>query len=305
MVVLDSLLEQFLVKPGKKLKLSDHDPGWHGDEDQPKSEKKAYAEEILGADIATLSAAQDLLYASDSWSLLVIFQALDAAGKDGTIKHVMSGVNPQGVQVTSFKAPSAEEIDHDYLWRCHKALPERGRIGIFNRSYYEEVLVVRVHPELIARQRIPHTEAGPKLWQQRYGEIRDFERYLSRNGTAIVKFFLNVSKEEQRQRFLERIQEPEKNWKFSLGDVEERRHWDEYQKAYEDCLEATSTEEAPWYVVPADYKWVTRAVVSRILVNTIESLNLKYPEVSAAQRAALQEAGKSLEAEAPAKSGKK
>jgi len=305
MVVLDSLLDQFRVKPGKKLKLSDHDPSWHGDEDQPKSEKKALAEETLGADVATLAAAQDLLYASDSWSLLVVFQALDAAGKDGTIKHVMSGVNPQGVQVTSFKAPSAEEIDHDYLWRCHKALPERGRIGIFNRSYYEEVLVVRVHPELIVRQRIPHTEAGPKLWQQRYGEIRDFERYLSRNGTAIVKFFLNVSKEEQRQRFLERIQEPEKNWKFSLGDVEERKHWDEYQKAYEDCLEATSTEEAPWYVVPADHKWVTRAVVSRVLVNTIQSLNLKYPEVSAAQRAALQEAGKSLEAEAPAKSGKK
>ena len=305
MVVLDSLLEQFLVKPGKKLKLSDHDPSWHGDENQPKSEKKAYAEETLGADIAKLSEAQDLLYASDSWSLLVVFQALDAAGKDGTIKHVMSGVNPQGVQVTSFKAPSAEEIDHDYLWRCHRALPERGRIGIFNRSYYEEVLVVRVHPELIERQRIPHTEAGPKLWQQRYGEIRDFERYLSRNGTAVVKFFLNVSREEQRQRFLERIQEPEKNWKFSLGDVEERKHWDEYQKAYEDCLEATSTEEAPWYVVPADYKWVTRAVVSRILVNTIQSLNLKYPEISESQRAALREAGKSLEAEAPPKSVKK
>jgi PPK2 family polyphosphate:nucleotide phosphotransferase len=300
-MVAESLLDRFLVKPGKKLKLADHDPGWHGDPDQPKSEKKALAEETLGADIATLAAAQDLLYASDSWSLLVVFQALDAAGKDGTIKHVMSGVNPQGVQVTSFKAPSAEELDHDYLWRCHKALPERGCIGIFNRSYYEEVLVVRVHPELIARQRIPGTVAGPKLWQQRYGEIRDFERYLSRNGTAIVKFFLNVSREEQRKRFLERIHEPEKNWKFSLGDIEERKHWDEYQKAYEDCLVATSTDEAPWYVVPADHKWVTRAVVSRILVNKIQSLNLKYPEVSASQRAALQEAGKGLEAEGPSK----
>jgi PPK2 family polyphosphate:nucleotide phosphotransferase len=301
MVVLDSRLDQFRVKPGKKLKLSDHDPSWHGDSDQSKSEKKALAEESLGDAVAELAEAQDLLYASDSWSLLVVFQAMDAAGKDGTIKHVMSGVNPQGVQVMSFKAPSAEEIDHDYLWRCHKALPERGRIGIFNRSYYEEVLVVRVHPELIDRQRIPNTVAGPKLWQQRYGEIRDFERYLSHNGTAIVKFFLNVSKEEQRKRFLERIHEPEKNWKFSLGDVEERKHWDEYQQAYEDCLEATSTDEAPWYVVPADHKWVTRAVVSRILVNTIQSLNLKYPEISAAQRTALQAAGKALEAEAPSK----
>lgn len=301
MTVLDSLLDQFLVKPGKKLKLSDHDPGWQGDAKQPKSERKAFAEETLGADIATLSDAQDLLYASDTWSLLVVFQALDAAGKDGTIKHVMSGVNPQGVQVTSFKAPSAEELDHDYLWRCHKALPERGRIGIFNRSYYEEVLVVRVHPELIGRQRIPGAVAGPKLWQQRYGEIRDFERYLSNNGTAVVKFFLNVSREEQRQRFLERIREPEKNWKFSLGDIEERKCWDDYQQAYQECLEATSTEQAPWYVVPADHKWVTRAVVSRILVNTIQSMKLKYPEVGESQRAAIAEAGRALEAEAPAK----
>lgn len=297
---LSSLVDRYRVTSGKGFRLADWDP-----RDSAGFADKEEAAELLAQGVKRLAELQDRLYADNTWSLLLIFQAMDAAGKDGTIKHVMSGVNPQGVQVTSFKAPSAEEIDHDYLWRCHKALPERGRIGIFNRSYYEEVLVVRVHPELIARQRIPHTEAGPKLWQQRYGEIRDFERYLSRNGTAIVKFFLNVSKEEQRQRFLERIQEPEKNWKFSLGDVEERKHWDEFQKAYEDCLEATSTDEAPWYVVPADHKWVTRAVVSRILVNTIQSLNLKYPDVSAAQWAALQEAGKSLEAEAPAKSGKK
>jgi PPK2 family polyphosphate:nucleotide phosphotransferase len=245
-----------------------------------------------------LAEAQELLYADNSWSLLVIFQALDAAGKDGTIKHVMSGINPQGCQVYSFKHPSAEELDHTFLWRCMKRLPERGRIGIFNRSYYEEVLIVKVHPELVAAQRIPGADAGSKkFWEHRYEDISEFEKHLARNGTAIVKFFLNISKDEQRKRFLDRINEPEKHWKFAAGDLQERGYWDEYQEAYEQCLAATSTKHAPWYVIPADHKWVTRALVAVILTETIQSLNLQWPTVGPERKKAIAAAKKQLESE--------
>ncbi|MCY2966550.1 MAG: polyphosphate kinase 2 family protein [Planctomycetota bacterium] len=297
MLELPKIIDQFRVHPGKPLRLKDYDPGWQGDVSRSKSERKEMAQKVLMEDVESLTVAQDMLYAADSWSVLVVFQAMDAAGKDGTIKHVMSGVNPQGVQVYSFKHPSAEELDHNFLWRCSKALPERGRIGIFNRSYYEEVLIVRVQPELIAAQRIPNIKPGKKLWEQRYDDIRAFEEHLVRNGTAIVKFFLNVSKEEQRERFLARIDQPEKHWKFSFADVEQRAHWDAYQEAYEDCLAATSTEAAPWFVIPADHKWVTRSLVSRILASTIRSLDLKYPEISEQQRARIAEARAKLLAE--------
>ena len=292
------VLKMFRVAPGEKFRLKDHDPAWDGDDDVPKAERKEFAEKILSQDVAALAKAQELLYADDSWSLLVIFQALDAAGKDGTIKHVMSGVNPQGVQVHSFKQPSTEELDHNFLWRCMKVLPERGRIGIFNRSYYEEVLIVRVHPELVAGQRIPGADPSEKnFWLERYDDINAFERHLARNGTTIVKFFLNVSKEEQRRRFLSRIDEPEKHWKFSGGDVREREYWDDYQKAYEECLNATSTKYAPWYVIPADRKWVTRALVAVILTETINGLDLKWPTVSPEQKKSIVAAKKQLEAE--------
>ena len=283
---------------GKRFKLADHDPGWEGDKRVPKAERKERAHEILTEDVSALAEAQEKLYAADSWSLLVIFQAMDAAGKDGTIKHVMSGINPQGCQVYSFKHPSAEELDHDFLWRCNKALPERGRIGIFNRSYYEEVLIVKVHPELVTAQRIPTADPrDKKFWQHRYDDIREFETHLARNGTAIVKFFLNVSKEEQRQRLLDRINEPEKHWKFSAGDVAEREYWDDYMAAYEECLRETSTKEAPWYVVPADHKWVTRAMVAGILTETIAGLNLQWPKVTEAQKRAIAASKRTLEAD--------
>jgi PPK2 family polyphosphate:nucleotide phosphotransferase len=292
------IVELFRVEPGAKLRLKDHDPGWDGDDSVPKAERKKLAQEVLTQDVSALAEAQELLYADDSWSLLVIFQAIDAAGKDGTIKHVMSGVNPQGVQVYSFKQPSAEELDHDFLWRCAKRLPERGRIGIFNRSYYEEVLIVKVHPELVNAERIPGADPkDEKFWERRYSSINNFEKHLARNGTTIVKFFLNVSREEQRQRFLARINEPQKHWKFSAGDVRERALWDDYQQAYQDCLEATSTKYAPWYVIPADYKWVTRAAVSIILTETIQGLDPKWPKISSAQKAALAEAKQALEGE--------
>jgi PPK2 family polyphosphate:nucleotide phosphotransferase len=281
---------------GKRFKLQDHDAGWEGDKRVPKAERKERAHEILTEDVTALAEAQEKLYAADSWSLLVIFQAMDAAGKDGTIKHVMSGINPQGCQVYSFKHPSAEELDHDFLWRCNKALPERGRIGIFNRSYYEEVLIVKVHPELVSAQRIPGSDPREKkFWQNRYDDIREFETHLARNGTAIVKFFLNVSKEEQRQRLLDRINEPEKHWKFSAGDVAEREYWDDYMAAYEECLRETSTKEAPWYVVPADHKWVTRAMVAGILTETIGNLNLQWPKVTEAQKRAIAASKRTLE----------
>ena len=244
---------------------------------------------ILDQNLADLAEAQGLLYADDRYAVLIVLQAMDAAGKDGTIKHVMSGVNPQGCEVHSFKKPSAEELDHNFLWRYMRRLPERGRIGIFNRSYYEDVLVVKVHPELLGRQ-LPREKVGKKFWEERYDDIKSFERHLVRNGTVILKFFLHVSRDEQKKRFLERLNRPEKNWKFSPSDLAERGHWDEYMAAYEDALSATSTEDAPWYVVPADHKWVTRAVVADIVTTTIRGLDLQYPEVTAQQRKLLEQA---------------
>jgi PPK2 family polyphosphate:nucleotide phosphotransferase len=238
-----------------------------------------------------------MLYAQDRWSVLLVFQAMDAAGKDGAIKHVMSGINPQGCQVVSFKAPTSEELDHDYMWRCAKNLPERGRIGIFNRSYYEEVLVVKVHPEFLAGQKLPPSLVGKSVWDDRYEDIRNFERYLSRNGTRIVKFFLNVSRGEQKKRFLERIEHPEKNWKFSAADVRERGHWDDYMAAYQKMIRETSSPEAPWYVVPADNKWYTRVVVAAAIVDALASLKLHYPKVDKEQLAALAKAKEQLLAE--------
>jgi PPK2 family polyphosphate:nucleotide phosphotransferase len=292
------LIDRLRVKPGRRVRLDDFDPGVRRVVRQlGKDELKARARRVLEVNLAELAEAQGLLWASDAWSLLVIFQAMDAAGKDGTIKHVMSGVNPQGCQVFSFKQPSAEELDHNFLWRYMKALPERGRIGIFNRSYYEEVLVVKVHPEWLDRQKLPDGKRGKGFWRARYEDINAFERHLVRNGTRVVKFFLHVSKAEQKRRFLERLENPEKHWKFSLGDLAERAYWDQYRDAYEECLSATSTEWAPWYVVPADKKWVTRAVVADILTTTICSLDLRYPEVSPEQRKALEEARRRLESE--------
>lgn len=295
------IIDKFRVTPGKKFRVKDHDSNWAGDKDVPVEKRKELAQEVLTQDVSELAEAQELLYADDSWSLLAIFQAMDAAGKDSTIKHVMSGVNPQGCQVYSFKHPSSEELDHDFLWRCARCLPERGRIGIFNRSYYEEVLITKVHPELIDFQRIPGVKPGDKLkkefWEHRYEEINNFEKHLVRNGTAIVKFFLNVSKEEQAKRFLKRIDDPTKNWKFSASDLVERGFWDDYMDAYEDCLTATSTEEAPWFVIPADHKWVMRAAVAAILNHTIRNLGLKWPKVGDEQKSALATARKQLEDE--------
>jgi PPK2 family polyphosphate:nucleotide phosphotransferase len=283
--------DPFRVEKGKKFRLKDFDPGdtlEFGDKD------KARAKEALATGIDLLCDLQDRLYAQDKWALLLIFQAMDAAGKDGAIKHVMSGINPQGCQVYSFKAPSAEELDHDYLWRCLKVLPNRGHIGIFNRSYYEEVLVCRVHPEFLARQKLPDKLVTKHIWKERFEDIRNTETYLSRNGIIVRKFFLHVSKKEQKRRFLERIDNPEKNWKFSASDSAERDHWDEYMEAYEDMIRHTATPEAPWYVVPADNKWFTRVVVAAAIIQTLDSLDLKYPEVGpdklkelAAARAAL------------------
>ncbi|HMP58287.1 MAG TPA: polyphosphate kinase 2 family protein [Gemmatales bacterium] len=277
---IDEIIASCRVEPGAKFRLKDHDPGWAGDESVPKKDRRRVAEQLLSQDVSDLAASQELLYAADSWAVLLIFQALDSAGKDGTIKHVMSGVNPQGCQVTSFKHPSAKELEHTFLWRCTLALPERGRIGIFNRSYYEEALIVRVHPELIAAQRLPGGGGGKKFWDKRFNDINNFERHLVRNGTIVLKFFLNLSKEEQRKRFLARINDPQKHWKFSPSDIHERQFWDKYQEAYEECLRETSTRWAPWYVVPADNKWITRAIVSSVVVRAIQGLKLRYPEVS-------------------------
>jgi len=284
--------DPFIVPPGKKAQLSDFDPGFTG-----KFRQKEEAREKLAADIEQLAKYQDVLYAQDTKALLVIFQALDAAGKDSVIKHVMSGVNPQGTEVYSFKAPSAEELDHDYLWRCHRAIPERGRIGIFNRSYYEEVLVLRVHPEFLQAQKLPPKSMKKDIWQWRFDQINDFERYLVRNGIEIIKFFLNVSKEEQRQRFLARLNTPEKNWKFSLTDVQERGHWDNYHEAFEDMFRHTSTKWAPWYIIPADHKWFTHVAVADIIVSKLKSMDLKYPSVSKARLKELDRARKILESE--------
>lgn len=287
----------FRVRPGQPFRLADCDPRWAGDEKQPEKKRKRRAKEILKRSRADLAETQELLYAADTWSMLVIFQAMDAAGKDGAIKHVMSGVNPQGVEVTSFKHPSAEDLDHTFLWRCMKRLPERGRIGIFNRSYYEEVLIVRVHPHLLDAQRIPGVNATDRTWEERFSDINSFERHLAHNGTAIVKFFLNLSRKEQRKRFLDRINEPDKHWKFSASDIAERQHWESYMQAYEAMITATSTDHAPWYVIPADRKWVSRAAVAAVLAGTIRRLGLQWPAVDEAKQAQIQSARQQLESE--------
>ena len=282
----------FRVDSGKHFKLKDFDPAdtghWHS---------KEHAAEALQEGILRTAALQDKLYAQDRWALLLIFQALDAAGKDGAIEHVMSGVNPQGCQVYSFKTPSERELQHDFLWRTTLDLPERGHIGIFNRSYYEEVLVVRVHPKILAGEKLPTSLAGKKIWDERFEDIRSFERHMARSGTVIRKFFLHLSKKEQKKRFLKRLEEPEKNWKFSVGDIHERECWDDYQDAYEDMIRNTATKHAPWYVVPADNKWFSRLVISTVVVDTLESLGLEYPKVDAATRKELAAAKKILESE--------
>ena len=289
--------KMFRVSPGEAPKLDARDPSWAGDEDRSEKKRKKHAGKILEDRVEELAELQELLYASDTWSVLVVFQALDAAGKDGAIKHVMSGVNPQGVEVTSFKKPSSEDLDHTFLWRCMKKLPERGRIGIFNRSYYEEVLIVRVHPGLLEAQRIPDVHAEEKTWHDRFGDINAFEKHLARNGTKIVKFFLHVSKEEQKSRFLDRINRPDKHWKFAGADITERQYFDDYTKAYEEMIAATSTDYAPWYVIPADKKWVSRAAVATILAGTIQQLDLNWPVVSEEQEQEIESARKKLEAE--------
>jgi len=291
---LRKFLEPYRVTRGKGFRLKDHDPG---DTHRFKSEQKREAKELLARGVEWLSEAQGMLYAQDRWSVLLIFQAMDAAGKDGTIKHVMSGVNPQGVQVTSFKAPSAEDLDHDFMWRCMKALPERGRIGIFNRSYYEEVLVVRVHEALLAKQQLPQKLVGKKLWDERFEDIVNIERYLARNGILLLKFFLNLSHTEQKKRFLERLDTPDKNWKFSTADARERGYWKAYMKAYEDMIRNTATPRAPWYVVPADNKWFSRLVVAAAVVEAMAGLELHYPRVGAEKKKELAAARRMLMAE--------
>ena len=281
----------FRITRGEEFRMKDVDPG---DILSLKSETKPRAKEALAIGVQALADLQDKLYAQDKWAVLLIFQAMDAAGKDGTIKHVLSGVNPQGCQVYSFKSPSAEDLDHDYLWRCMKSLPNRGHIGIFNRSYYEETLVVRVHPEFLAKQRVPPALLTKRIWKERFQDIRSFERYLVRNGVVVVKFFLHVSKKEQKRRFLERAQEPEKNWKFSGSDMAERDHWDKYQDAYEDMIRNTATKHSPWYVVPADNKWFTRLVVAAAVVDTLASLDLAYPQVDKARLEEIASAKKAL-----------
>ncbi|HSB35124.1 MAG TPA: polyphosphate kinase 2 family protein [Nitrospirota bacterium] len=271
------LSKPFRVTDGDRFRLNDIDPGETLD---LRAEDKPRAQETLATGIQALTDLQDMLYAQDRWGLLIIFQAMDAAGKDSAIKHVMSGVNPQGVDVHSFKAPSAEDLDHDYLWRCMKCVPERGRIGIFNRSYYEETLIVRVHPEFLTNQKLPPELVTKNIWKDRFQDIRSFERYLVRNGIAIRKFFLHVSKKEQKKRFLERVENPAKNWKFSASDIQERQHWDKYMEAYEEMIRRTATQEAPWFVVPSDNKWFTRMVIAAAVIDALASLNLSYPEMS-------------------------
>jgi len=272
------IAEHYRITKGEKFRLKDNDPA---DTMGFKSEVKPRAKEALGMGVELLAGLQDRLYAQDKWGVLLIFQAMDAAGKDGAIKHVMSGVNPQGCQVHSFKSPSAEDLDHDYLWRAMKVLPNRGEIGIFNRSYYEETLVVRVHPEFLAKQKLPPQLVTKDIWQQRFSDIRNFETYLANNGIIVCKFFLHLSKKEQKRRFLERLETPEKNWKFSAADMAERGFWDEYQAAYEDMIRHTAAKHAPWYVVPADNKWFTRVVVAAAVIDTLAALDLEYPKVGA------------------------
>ncbi len=291
---IDKLLKRYRIEQGKNFRLKDCDPAdTHGLE----SELKPQAKELLANGVKELSRLQGILAAQDRWGLLLIFQALDAAGKDGTIKHVMSGVNPQGVEVSSFKAPSAEELNHGFLWRCMKCVPGRGRIGIFNRSYYEEVLVVRVHPQILESQKLPQSLVTKNIWEERFDDINHFERYLTHNGIAVVKFFLNLSKKEQKRRFMERLDTPDKNWKFSSSDVKERQSWDSYQVAYNDMIRQTASEHAAWYVVPADNKWFTRLVVVAAVVDALKRMDLKYPKVGGEEKAALAEARQQLENE--------
>jgi PPK2 family polyphosphate:nucleotide phosphotransferase len=286
------LSKPYRVSKGNKFRLKDFDPN---DTGELKSEDKPRAKEALQLGIEALANLQDVLYAQDRWSVLLIFQAMDAAGKDGTIKHVMSGVNPQGCQVYSFKSPSAEELDHDYLWRCFRCLPNRGQIGIFNRSYYEETLAVRVHPEFLASQKLPAECVTKDIWKERFQDIRSFERYLHRNGTIVRKFFLHVSKSEQKKRFMERLDRPEKNWKFSASDAKERGFWDKYMDAYEETIQETATDDCPWYVVPANNKWFTRVIVAAAVVDALSSLDLHYPKVGPEKLKELAAARKLLE----------
>lgn len=288
------------VKPGKKICLKDLETGWAQTEEAKyigKGELKEMANRLLAENRTELAKAQELLYANHTYAILIILQGMDAAGKDGTIKHVMSGVNPQGCQVTSFKQPSATELDHDFMWRQILALPEKGMIGIFNRSYYEEVLVVKVHQGILEKQNLPCKKYNKEFWDNRYEDISNYERYLTRNGTVILKFFLNISKEEQKKRFLERLNTPDKHWKFSDADIKERDYWDDYSKAYEDMLECTSTKWAPWFVIPADYKWVERSLTADIITASILSLDIKYPEVNEQKLQAIEAAKRKLESE--------
>jgi len=295
---LRSLATKYRIDNGKKFSLRDFDPG---DTAGLPKEFKDESKELLQRSTELLADLQDKLYAQDRWALLLIFQAMDAAGKDGTIKHVMSGVNPQGCEVFSFKSPSQEELAHGYLWRTSKRIPPRGKIGIFNRSYYEEVLVVKVHPEMLEPERLPEACVDDNIWDERYEDIAAFERYATRNGIAIRKFFLNVSKEEQKRRFLSRLEEPEKNWKFSAADIRERGYWDEYQKAYGEMIRQTSSKRAPWFVVPADNKWFTRLVVSSVVVDALQEMGLDYPKVSDEKRKELAGAKRELEGKAKPK----
>jgi len=287
-------IKPYVVTSGKDFRLKDYHPE---DTHHLNSEDKPEAKKWLERGVSLLSELQQMLYAQGSWGLLLVFQAMDAAGKDGTIKHVMSGVNPQGVDVHSFKSPSSEELAHDFLWRTNRCMPPRGKIGIFNRSYYEELLVVRVHPEFLQKQRLPDSLRGEGFWKSRYEDIRAFERYLTRNGIAVCKFFLHLSKKEQKKRFMERLQNEEKFWKFSSADLKERKFWEEYQDAYEKMIRNTATEYAPWIIVPADNKWFTRLLVVATVVAALDRLNLEYPKVSAAELAELKEARKHLEKE--------
>jgi PPK2 family polyphosphate:nucleotide phosphotransferase len=293
------LVKPYRIEDGSKFRLKDFDP-----QDTGKIHSKKHAEQLLADGIAAMSELQNKLYAQDRWGVLLILQAMDAAGKDGVVKHVMSGVNPQGCQVYSFKTPSPEELNHDYLWRALRRLPERGQIGIFNRSYYEEVLVVRVHPQVLKNERIPPSLVTKDIWKDRFEDINCFDRYLTRNGIVVRKFFLNLSKKEQKRRFLERLERPEKNWKFSEADVHEREYWDDYMKAYEDMIVHTSSPDAPWYVIPADNKWFTHAAVAAAVVETLEDLNLSYPKVDTAKRRELDAARAILGSKKAAKTTK-
>jgi len=286
------LAEPYRITDGDKFRLKDFDPT-----DTGKLHSKENATELLEQGIELLSRMQEKLYAQDRWALLIVMQAMDAAGKDGAIKHVMSGINPQGCDVHSFKAPSVEELDHDYLWRAHRALPERGKIGIFNRSYYEEVLVVRVHQQILANQKLPEPLVTKEIWEERFEDIRRFERYLTRNGVVLVKFFLNVSRKEQKKRFLERLDDSKKNWKFSMADVKERGCWKDYQAAYDDAIRNTATKYAPWYVVPADNKWYTRLIVASAIIEALDRLDLRFPDADEEVKRELQKVRAGLLAE--------